>query len=161
MLEQKTQALKVWMSDFLGYLTSAGNTTLRLNTGGQALLQTVPLRRLFGKINSFMWFCVFVAGKDGLRVLWESGLSVFGSARTRNDYVTSHRIQAFARLTESMMREAGADILDIVNVTRSRWEASWDGLHMAARLDGDNWGSQVASMVYQIVLNAVLGDCVT
>jgi hypothetical protein len=94
-------------------------------------------------------------------VLWVSGLSVFGPARPGNDYVTSHRVQAFARLTESVMRESGADILDIVNVTRSRWEGSWDGLHMACRMDGDNWGSQIASMVFQIVLNVVLGDCVS
>jgi hypothetical protein len=90
---------------------------------------------------------------------WLSGLSVFGPGRALNQYVTSHRAQAFALLTDQMARNYGASVIDTFNVTRSRWESSWDGIHMACQLIGDNWGSQVASMNYHIVLNAIFPDC--
>ena len=100
-------------------------------------------------------------GNEPFTILWESGLSLFGPGRPNNEYVTSHRVQAFARIAEAMVRSQGLHVIDIVNMTRSRWESSWDGLHMACQLDGDNWGSQVASMVYQITLNVILGECVS
>jgi hypothetical protein len=68
-------------------------------------------------------------------------------------------VQAFALLTDKMATALGARIVDTFNVTKSRWDSSWDGIHMACQLVGDNWGSQIASMNYQIVLNAIFPEC--
>jgi hypothetical protein len=74
-------------------------------------------------------------------------------------YVSSHRVAAFSKLSADMMRSAGFPVVDAMEITKARWEASWDGVHFAGRLQGDNWGSQVASMVYQVVLNSIFEEC--
>jgi hypothetical protein len=73
--------------------------------------------------------------------------------------VTGPRAEAFNRLAVNMTRAAGAAIVDWFNMTRSRWESSWDGLHYACQLNGDNWGSQVASMMFQVALNVLFPEC--
>lgn len=96
-----------------------------------------------------------------VKLIWIAAYTTFERARPSaiNDYVTLHRTELFTRLTQDMMKSIGVPIVDAANLTRSRWEATWDGMHFAAMLQGDNWGSQVASMFYQMVLNTMFPLC--
>ena len=94
-----------------------------------------------------------------MRMVWFSAPATFSHARTGNIYMSTHRTTRFTQHMEGVMRDMGVPIVDGRAITQSRWDASYDGLHYASVINGDNWGSQVASMEYQVVMNTVFPTC--
>ena len=79
-----------------------------------------------------------------------------------NYYMTSHRTRRFSLHSEAVMRSIGVPIVDWYQLTQSRWDASYDGLHYAGQLDGNDYmGGQVPMMEYQVGLNALFPECTT
>lgn len=124
-----------WMNEFVKYID-----------GGKALASPDP-----------------VPGRPGLskpmRLVWLSAPTTNSRARPGNVYMTTHRTAMFTYYSESVMRSLGVPVVDARSLTQSRWESSYDGLHYAAQMGGDNWGSQVASMEFQTALNVVFPVC--
>ena len=92
-------------------------------------------------------------------MIWLSAPTTFAHARTGNVYMSTHRTTMFTKQSEAVMRKIGVPVVDGLAVTQSRWEASYDGLHYASDIGGDNWGSQVAMMLYEVVLNVMFQRC--
>lgn len=95
-----------------------------------------------------------------MRLIWMSAPTVFSGARPYNIHLTTHRTQLQTELSERVMRELGVPIVDAAKITRSRMDASYDGIHYANNgQEADEWVSQVSNMVYQVVLNTIFPDC--
>ena len=110
-----------------------------------------------------MRLLLFLIGRDHVstptRLIWLSAPATFAHARPGNVYMSTHRTTTFTKLSEAVMRKIGVPVVDGLAVTQSRWDASYDGLHYANRVEGDNWGSQVAMMLYEVVLNVMFQRC--
>lgn len=95
-------------------------------------------------------------------MIWFNAQTTFARAKYEapfNILITMHRTEEFTRMAQDLMVSLGFPIVDAANLTRSRWEAPFDGLHYAANIGMDQWGSQVASMMYQLVMNAIFRNC--
>lgn len=95
------------------------------------------------------------------RFVWFTGPAVFSQARPQNVYLTTPRAALQSAYSEAIMREFGFPIVDGLAISQSRWDACTDGIHYASAVFSinDGWASQVSTMMYQAVMNAVFPDC--
>ncbi len=104
-----------------------------------------------------------VPGRPGInrpmKLIWFTPPFIFSQAHAGTDYVTTHRQQTYDRYIQQKMREIGVPILDGTAITKSHWEAAYDGLHYY-RGSQDNWNGCISNMVFYAMLNEVFGECV-
>ena len=108
--------------------------------------------------------CVLVfAGRPGIstpsRLIWLSAPYTFCQSRKANTYMTTARTASMSGYSAGVMRGMGFPIADVTQVTQSRWDAAYDGLHYAARGGDDHWLGAVSGMNYQVVLNVMFPTC--
>lgn len=74
--------------------------------------------------------------------------------------MTTHRTRVFSEISEAAVRKVGIPVIDWGAVTQSRWDASYDGLHYASNMGGeDNVVGQVTMSEYQVALNVIFPTC--
>jgi hypothetical protein len=62
-------------------------------------------------------------------------------------HLTTYRHQKMNDMVRQAMKDIGVQIVDATAVTKSMWEAAWDGLR---------YSENVVSMVSQLLLNAIV-----
>ena len=93
-----------------------------------------------------------------MKMIWLSPNFVFTPAHEGTDYVTTFRHQFYDEYARQEMRKIGIPIVAGSEITKSQWEAAYDGLHYL-RGANDNWNGCVANMVFQAVMNVVFPSC--
>jgi hypothetical protein len=93
-----------------------------------------------------------------MRMIWYGMPFVFSPAHAGTDYVSTHRVLTFERMSREVVTAMGVPIADGSMVTQSMWEAAYDGLHYL-RGSNDNWNGHISSVVTQVILNTIFGKC--
>ncbi len=93
-----------------------------------------------------------------MKLIWFTPPFIFSQAHEGTPFVTTYRQQTYDRHVQGKMREIGVPIADGSSITKSMWEAAYDGLHYY-RGGGDNWHGSVSSMVFQAIMNVIFDGC--
>ena len=105
-------------------------------------------------------WCADAAALSPMQTYWVTAPATFSTARSANVYMSSHRTRTFSSYSEVLARSHGIPVIDLYQVTQSRWESSYDGLHYAPTHQyEDDYSSDVSMMEFQVTLNAVFRDC--
>jgi hypothetical protein len=92
-----------------------------------------------------------------MRAMWARGPAINGQPHGMGESITLARASQYDDDATAMAREAGWEVFDAREITQTRWEDYWDGLHLLREANGD-WKGLTSAMVAEAFLNAVFKE---